>query len=791
MTKSLFNRLNYFLFVLFSLSFFFGNSQESNNDYLFDSYKTYSQLPREIAYLHLNKSIYIKGECIGFSAYVLDKNTKKTSSLTTNLYCTVVDKNNVIIKKQLIKVNNGYAIGTFDVNEDFSSGEYTVMAYTNWMKNFDEQNIFAETIKIIDPETDNIIKSNTIENVIDAQFLPEGGHLVVDIQNTLGVIIKNAEGFGVSKAQGEILDNEGNVVTTFKTNSLGIGRMLITPKKGQTYNAKIEHLNKEFTSNITDIKSKGIALSLTDLGKNVAIKLSTNESTLSSIKNELYKLVVHNGNDIKVIEFGFENLEVLKLIKKQDLNPGINIFTVFNKKNKPLLERLYFNHESVNITTVNEPTFSRDFDSLVINFSVKQFNPNMKHNMSVSVLHPETKSYGSHQNIASYTLLQPYINGYIENGAYYFQNIDRKKKYELDNLLITQGWSSYEWNTIFNKPPTNTYVFENGIGFQANINSKKSNQFLMFALKENKGDVFLVGDNEKQFIKTGLFPRDQEKLNIGEVNKKGKMDKPNIYIQFSPSKIPEYINSYEILKPNPISYTVATQIQPFASSILNETQQLDEVVIEARREETRIENLERRARGKLDFFDDNKRRSNRSLAQYLSRKGFVTSDYGGLLTIQVRNPTTPNNVTPVVFLNGTLVSDFGFLATFDMNSVDYIEINKSGLGEGMRGGAGVIKLWTDPNIQFRKKYGENYKDFDFPLTFSKAKTFYTPKYNFYTSQFFKEYGVIGWKPNVTIDADGIARFQVFDTTNDSIKIHIEGMDSDGNFIIDEKIITPN
>ncbi|OUR98174.1 hypothetical protein A9Q86_14035 [Flavobacteriales bacterium 33_180_T64] len=779
-------------FIMLSVCLFFpfiSNAQE--NPDVISSYENYSNLPREIAYVHLNKSVYLKGECIGFSAYVLDKNTKKPSDLTANLYCTISDKDNKIIKSQLIKVENGFSVGTFDINEDFSSGDYTFMAYTNWMKNFEEQNIFVESIKIIDPEIDAIIKSETLENKIDAQFLPEGGHFVSEIQNTVGVVIKNEAGFGIAETQGEILDNLNNVITTFKTNKFGIGRFILTPKIGETYKAKIENLGKTFIFQINNIKPKGITLALTDLGKNIAIKFSTNPSTLPDIKNTTYKLSIHNGKDIKMILFSFENLETLKLIKKEDLNPGINIFTVFDSKNNPVLERLYFNHDGVNVYAINEPTVSKDFDSLIVNFSVKQFNLNTKHKMSISVLHSDTKGYGSHHNIASYSLLQPYVNGYIENGAYYFQDIDRKKKYELDNLLITQGWSSYDWDTIFTKTPNNTFVFENGIGFQANINSKKSNQFLMFALRENKGDVFVVGDNEKSFIKTSLFPSDNEKLNIGEINKKSKMDKPNLYIQFSPSKVPEYINSYETLKPNSIPYTVATQIQPFAASILDETQQLDEVLIEARKEETRIEQLERRAAGRLDFFDDRKRRSNRSLAQYLSGKGFVTSDYGGILTITIRNPITPNNTTPVVYLNGSLLSDFGFLATFDMNSVDYIEINKSGVGEGMRGGAGVIKLWTDPNVEFRTRYGENYKDYKFPLTFSKAKMFYTPKYNYYKTQFFKEYGVIGWKPNITIDANGQASFQVFNTTNDYIKIFIEGIDNDGNFIIDEKVIPVN
>lgn len=773
------------LFMCTSVTF----SQEKTD--VLNAYDRYTKLPREVVYVHLNKSVYIKGECIGFSAYVLDKNTKKPSDLTTNLYCTISDKNNKVITKQLIKVNNGYAVGTFDVNKKFASGNYTFMAYTNWMKNFDEQNIFVESVQVIDPETDGIIKSDSIENKLDAQFLPEGGHLVADIQNTIGVIVKNSEGFGVSEVQGELLDQSNTIITTFKTNTLGIGRVLLTPKLGESYTAKIEHLGKTFTFNINGLKPKGFNLSLTDLGKNVAIKLSTNALTFPEIKDNTYKLAIHNGKDMKVIEFNFDQTEVLKLIKKQDLFHAVNIFTVFDSNNTPILERLYFNHESVNILGIETPSFSKDFDSLAISFSVKGLTSANTHNMSVSVLHADTKSYGSHQNIASYTLLQPYVNGYIENGAYYFQNVDRKKKYELDNLLITQGWSSYDWHTVFNEPPTNSFVFENGIGFQANINSKASNQFLMFALRENKGDVFVVGDNENRFIKTGLFPSDNEKLNIGEVNSKGKMDKPNIYLQFSPSKVPDYIHSYNTLKPNSIPYTVATQIQTFAASILNETQQLDEVIIEAKREETRMEQLERRAAGRLDFFDDRKRRSNRTLAQYLSRKGFVTSDYGGILTITVRNPLTPNNTTPVVYLNGQLLSDFGFLATFDMSSLDYVEINKSGVGEGMRGGAGVIKLWTDPNIQFRTQYGENYKDYEFPLSFSKAKTFYTPKYRFYTTAFFKEYGVMGWKPKVIVDNNGTASITIYDTSNAYVKIFVEGIDHEGNFIIDEKILTVN
>ncbi len=84
MMYTLRNTYKYFVLVILSFTFFFGNAQEPNEDILFEAYKNYSKLPREIAYGHLNKSTLIKGESLGFSIYLLDKSTKKTSIPTSS-----------------------------------------------------------------------------------------------------------------------------------------------------------------------------------------------------------------------------------------------------------------------------------------------------------------------------------------------------------------------------------------------------------------------------------------------------------------------------------------------------------------------------------------------------------------------------------------------------------------------------------------------------------------------------------------------------------------------------------
>ncbi|OUR93929.1 hypothetical protein A9Q87_04265 [Flavobacteriales bacterium 34_180_T64] len=775
--------------ALFLLLFSATAQNNQTHDSLINSYEKYSKLPREVVYVHLNKSTYIKGEAIGFSAYVLDKDTKTPSALTTNLYCTISDKNNTIIKQKLIRVEKGISNNVFHVDSLFNSGNYTFKAYTNWMRNFDEQNLFVETINVIDPETETFVKPKLLPNNLDAQFLPEGGHLVADIKSNIGIVIKNSDGFGVGNVEGEIVDKSDQFVTNFKTNALGIGRFVLMPLLHETYTVKIKHRNKDFEFSINNIKPNGVTLALSDLGKNVALSFKTNMQSLKNINQKTFKLAIHNGEVIKVTDVKFEDLENIKLISYADLSTGINIFTLFDNNNNPLLERLFFKFEGIKILKSGEGVVTKTYDSLRVKIPVQKLTT--AHNFSVSVLPENTKAYQRHHTIISYTYLQPYVSGYIENAAYYFTDINRKKKYELDNLLITQGWSSYRWNTIFLNPPTNNYPFENGIGFKANINVKKSNQFLLFALKANKGDVFALGDNENMFLKSGLYPTENETINIGEIDTKGRMDEPNMYLQFVPSKIPNYTRRFALINNKTPALTEHTQIQPFTESVLNNTQQLDEVYIEAKREQLRTERLQKQTRGNVEIFDDRTRLHNRSLAQYLSKKGFVANDHQGILSISIRNPLTPNNSTPLVYLDGIQLVDFSFLAKFDMNTVDYIIINRGGLGEGLRGGAGVIKIYTDPNVIYTTQYGTNYKAFDVPLTFSKQKSFYAPKYSYYKSQFFKSYGVIGWTPNCSVDENGNLIFSVFDTNTPHLKLFIEGITQDGQFLVEEKTISLN
>ncbi|WP_040280604.1 hypothetical protein [Psychroserpens damuponensis] len=784
------SHLKFTIIILCVCSFF--NAESQNDDKLSTAYSEYVKLPREVTYAHLNKSLYLKDETIGFSVYVFDKNSKKHSNSTTNVYCSIEDSKGNILNKTLILAEKGVANGNFTIDSTYATGNYTFKAYTNWMKNFDEQNFYIQNIKIINTDQENDLSTRMDAPRLDAQFLPEGGHLISTIKNVVGVVIKDDSGYGLNAAEGVIKDASGLVITNFKTNQFGIGRFMLTPEKGKDYTAEITYNDLTSTIKIEPAKPSGLNLSLNDLGSKIALTVRTNAQTLQRIQDKKFKIVIHNGSVIKSLDISFNDAQdITKLINYSDLYPGINIFTLFDEQDKPILERLFFNYDGISIVNSEKESITKTTDSITISVPFKNIKAAHSHNLSVSILPSKTTSYDTDHNVISYTFLQPYVKGYIENARYYFTEINRKKKFELDNLLLTQGWSSYEWNSIFKNTPEIKYNFEKGISVNAHINKSKSNTFIMYPMANSSTQTVEVPKNEKAFNIVGLLPMDNEHIAFGSIDKKQDVEKPNLYLQFTPSAIPT-IDHFIKTRPLKVKSIYDSKIEEtLYKNSISDAEELDVVVVNAIKEKARVDKISRRQpTGSIDIFDENDRNRYINLSSYLSSKGFVSRQSGTSLSIVNSRRTTFGQSSPLVYLDKMLLSDFSILLSLDMRNIDYIVIDKSGAGEGMRGAGGVIKIFTDPSLKYGTTEAKNIsQESKIPLTFTSAKTFYAPLYSSYRSDFFKQYGVIDWIPKGQIDANGNFTFTIIDKGIDQITLYIEGTANEGSFISEEKIIT--
>ncbi|NNK10111.1 MAG: hypothetical protein HKP08_02105 [Flavobacteriaceae bacterium] len=119
-----------------------------------------------------------------------------------------------------------------------------------------------------------------------------------------------------------------------------------------------------------------------------------------------------------------------------------------------------------------------------------------------------------------------------------------------------------------------------------------------------------------------------------------------------------------------------------------------------------------------------------------------------------------------------------------MDQVDYIEINPSGIGAGIRGGGGVIKIVTDPSKARRAQFSNTLIDYDIPITFTANKRFYNPMYNSYSGTFFNSFGAVDWHPDVVIDTKGVGKFSFLNYGLGTVKLYFEGIVNDNEFVSD-------
>ena len=816
-----------FITSIFCLLFYPLKAQENYKEAnLLNLYNQYTELPREVAFLHLNKTTYIKGELLGFKAYVLDKNTKEASTETANLYVTISDTLGRPVKKQLFRVNQGTSQGNFEIDSLFSGGQYTIKAYTNWMRNFKEPNFFIQNFKVLDPAESPSVENTDSADTIEAHFLPEGGHLVQGIKNIVGVALKDSHGFGLSAVKGAVVDKAQNTITTFKTNDLGFAKFYLSPKPGENYTALLSTNGNSKTFPIESAEDKGITIELKDLKDKVALAFRTNSAT-SIDRRKGYQLAIHNGANLKIadVKFPKNQVEVLKVIPYADLDTGLTIFTLLDHFNEPILERLFYKHEGQGPLKSENKFYRNQGDSLLINIGYKNIDATKLNSFSISVLPKNTQSYTADHNMFSYTTLQPYVRGYVEKAWYYFEDSSARRRYDLDLLLLNQGWSSYNWQTIFNDPPDYNYDFEKGISFTANLRDKSGGQLLRYPSQGGITEVINLSAEETSFQRSALFPVEGDKVRLGEILPDGKVTKPKLVVLFDPSSIPPLNIAINALNTKTENKFLTSE--GFPDEAFGNVERLDEVILTEKKEYTRLEKLKHATSGNVEIFEEKTRIKYRYFSNYISQRGYIVdegyyeqigSDNPGLLTTGIFRivnriqstlsrggagnipselfadhddaapPGTRDQITsgmiPSIYLNGILLSDLSVLYRFDMSQVDYIEVDRYGLGGGMRAGGGIIKIVTDPSRALRGslKFEKTYEEYALPLTFSKPKRYYTPKYNSYKNTFFREYGVIAWYPELSLNEKGELTFKIPDTGLSELQLGIEGIVNDRNMV---------
>ena len=780
---------NLFLFIIALFLFLINiptNAQSIDDETIKSNYENYFQHYRESVHLHLNKTTFLVGEEIWWSAYVYNKKSQSASTETRNLYCGIYDESGKKVNESLFLVQNGKASGSFSIDPKLKSGPYYIKAGTLWMKNFDEDQDFIQKITIINK---NIIDEEITSNY-DLQILPEGGNLIEEAKNTIGIRVIDQLGNGIKVTEAKVFDNEENIVRSFTNNHYGVGKFDLYLEKDKTYKVRVDLDNgKSLFKELPKVYEKGIVISVNNiLEDKLVISLKTNERTLKDIKAEKFHLAIHRDGlmTLKSLTFG-ETTKIINIDKEKILS-GVNIMTLFNKDLQPLAERLIFNYNNLNLSKASIERRSKKLrDSVAIKINI--FSKNSGRSLlSMSALPTETISNNPQNNIISSFLLDPYLKSPVENAKRYFTDIDRSKEFELDLVLLTQGWSRYNWDTIFNNPPDINYPFEKGIILSGTINSKIADGSLLGYHTGNIASLeFADLENQNQFNINNLYLFNGDKISFTLKNKRKKLSKPDINISFdnlftteefsinAPISLPTNIN-------NLLRYNIATdeKIKIPENFLLDQTIVLEEVTLTEKKAEKKLKRLQQAA-GIFNGFKIGEEEVKKSplLSDFINKNGFRTIIDFRTATAVIINPR-PSAGPVEVYLNDVLLRDANEIFNVPLARVDEIYFNKD-VNSRSNFTGGTIRIYWKEAKDFAST-NPSFADVLVKNSFVKSKEFYRPKYTSLTSRDFKNFGVIHWEPNLVTNQKGQVTVKLPGDGPANIKVYIEGLSEDGSLI---------
>jgi hypothetical protein len=851
----------------------------------------------EKLYLQTDKPDYVTGDTLWFKAYIFNAPTFLLSAQSGILHIDIAADSNRVVKQYIFAVGSGLGWGDIPLNEkDYKAGDYTLRAYTNWMRNFSEDVFFYQHFRVAgigennwlinskisvnttahvraqlqltdvnkNPVADSLLQlkiiagkktlykqvlktDNTglldvnfllpdkavnpqiqIENPgkthkafvpvttgatgnIDLQFMPESGSLIAGLNTK--VAFKGVGEDGREKdVTGMIVDKTGKQVASFASTHNGMGSFEMLPKDGETYTARITQspgLTKDYALPV--VTSSGTSLHLENPMDSDSIEVAISATgDLARSGNQYFLIAKARGVVCYAAAFNFEKGTIIRHRISKNLFPsGITHFILTKSEGQPLNERLVFidHHDGLHIEIEPGQETYAPKDSIALHLKITNtLGQPVSGNFSMAVTDNAQVKADTSNNILTRMLLTSDLKGYVENANWYFKN-DTSNWEALDNLLLTQGWVSYEpVNTAMPFAAEKEYTISGKVKNVLGAALKKSPVVLLSKSPAIVMDT--VTDNQGRFL-FNKFPRVDTAIFILQARTRhGKSFNVNIDMdEFvppvfaapkTPLLIPWYVNAD------------TTWLTRFKNTIQMRQQEfnpgggkmLKEVKIVAKKTVKGSQNLN--GSGNADIVVDEKEleaAGKKTWLQLCEEK--IPGFYGVIVLDKNYSPVwvyRVNYKNVVLVVNGVMLSRVlppgyrikDFLNVHNAEDIKGIEVNASPkyVGNYMRRfyPSDIIDPDMLAFVEITTRSGDFKMEFTpgtylcKPLALSWPRQFYKPKYKLNdTSRMADLRSTIDWEPNIHTDTQGEATVTFYAGTEPrTYTIIAEGTDMNGN-----------
>lgn len=665
------------------------------------------------------------------------------------------------------------------------------------------------TVKVVfDGFTESISRNIPIVlNNLDLQFMPEGGTFINNAENNIAFKIIDEFEKPVD-AVVAIFNQNHQKMTEVSAYNFGMGSFVFTPKKGETYYAKVlkpENITKTYPLPVA--QENGVILNAKNENQTIKLSVFSTVERTVFIKGGFREKEVYSKQI--TLQKGSNSIEILE----NNLPIGICRFTVFDNE-IPLAERIVFTNENKQLKVKISPSKKNYLPREKVVVDIETLDENNKPvpaNLGISVVDDKLWTYADDKqnHILSWLLLDSELKGKIEKPQFYFDKKEEKASKSLDLLMLTNGYRYFELIPEVADKKLYKYLPEKlnpiyGIVEDANKKPLKAEVYLLEGKNVKKqttseDGLFYFTDLNANFSNT-IIAKAIEK------NKKAKIRLLSYKLQINPLQKQEltHINVEEIIKeaeikekPKPVSVPVTKSYSRKKADSLSKEAQIGEVVI------TGALGLQMKMDAQTAAVQivnsDELGNTNATLALQGKVSGVEISQSAAPNisgpTIQIRGMRSmPGNNNALVVIDG-VVSSATALNSLPPKLISNMTVLKGSQASAMYGSDGVNGVILVNTIKNRNEFVKfditSNSDYDVFQIRNDSLSYYSsryyqrkfayPEYKTTTTSYRHDYReTLYWNPTVETDKNGKAKIEFYQSdANSAFRILTEGISASG------------
>ena len=750
-------------------------------------------------YVQTDKALYCTGDQLYLSAHVPDAarlNAARPSSIATptdvTLQVELISPTGQSVLHQWLRLTDGRAASSFRLADTLTAGTYRLRAYTAMDQlangpafecSFPVYNVRGSANGspvglFVSTATGPAAVPPPLPDPLNVQFLPEGGRWLAGVAGRVGIKALQPDGRGRAIG-GRIVDQTGLELARFRTNTLGMGQVTLTPQAGQRYVALVESSPNGPPRSVAlpTVEPEGWSLAADAVSD--SNRLTVNVRATGRYAQQPVYVTLQSGDQLTYRQkWVLTGGEARFSLPTATLPPGVSRLTLWDMTNQPRAERLVFVPERTGIVQMRVITAKPRYDAreqVVIGLQFRDADGYaVTGNWSAAVTDADQLPADTTQpDLRTHLLLTGGLRGTIESPAYY---LEPEHRGDLDNLLLTQGWRRL--------PTPQPADSTGGWTLSGHVRDEQgravADKAVVVQLQQNGQKMLrsLITDAQGVFRLAGLLIADtvQVRARVPDPGPAGAIltfDAPGVAFTTSAPPAPNW--------PTLTNWLNDARTRQLAWPALyrdSTARQLAEVVVRANK--PRLERPVDVQRSSLHNGADGVWEIDEKKASAFENVGQMLNT---LTRVQLqRGFSTSGDNRPLILLDGVEVEPGTVLEGLAPVQIKRIEVLKNPATAGIygvRSAAGVIAIYT-------RKGGVE----ELPVRTSVATTvtgfvppreFYVPRYDLSpTTAVNDRRDVLFWEPLGQTDTDGRARllFPLSDTAK-RLRLVIQGLTSEG------------